>query len=126
MCLFLSSFISQAGQYYNDLTEEERLICSQTALFEDFVVEFLDKCFAFIESSTLEQTREEVSLSDHKSSREEKMKDVGMASTFNVMLIHSNEAFYDVALKKVQKNTRVTFNIENHKITTSYQNLRIF
>ena len=103
MCLFLSSYISQAGQYYNDLTEEERLICSQTALFEDFVVEFLDKCFAFIESSTLEQTREEVSLSDHKSSREEKMKDVGMASTFNVMLIHSNEAFYDVALKKVQK-----------------------
>ena len=29
------------------------------------------------------------------------MKDVGMASTFNVMLNHSNEAFYDVALKKV-------------------------
>ena len=34
-------------------------------------------------------------------SREEKMKDVGMASTFNVMLNHSNEAFYDVAMKKV-------------------------
>ena len=29
------------------------------------------------------------------------MKDVGMASTFNVMLNHSNEAFYDVAMKKV-------------------------
>ena len=70
------------------------------------MVEFLDKCFAFIESSTLEQTREEVSLSDHKSSREEKMKDVGMASTFNVMLIHSNEAFYNVALKKVQNFVR--------------------
>ena len=34
---------SQAGQYYNDLTEEEQLICSQTAQFEDFVVEFLDR-----------------------------------------------------------------------------------
>ena len=34
---------SQAGQYYNDLTEEEALICSQTAQFEDFVVEFLDR-----------------------------------------------------------------------------------
>ena len=30
------------------------------------------------------------------------MKDVGMASTFNVILIHSSEAIFDVALKKVQ------------------------
>ena len=60
-------FTLQAGQYYKDLTEEEQIICSQTAQFEDFVVEFLDKCFSFIESSTLQQTREEVSLSDHKS-----------------------------------------------------------
>ena len=60
-------FILQAGQYYKDLTEEEQIICSQTAQFEDFVVEFLDKCFSFIESSSLQQTREEVSLSDHKS-----------------------------------------------------------
>ena len=34
---------SQAGQYYKDLTEEEELICSQTAQLEDFVVEFLDR-----------------------------------------------------------------------------------
>ena len=51
---------SQAGQFYSDLTEEEQIICSQTAQFEDFVAEFLDRCFAIIESSTLEQTREEV------------------------------------------------------------------
>ena len=52
---------STASQFYNDLTEEEELICSQTAQFEDFIAEFLDKCFSFIESSSLEQTREEVS-----------------------------------------------------------------
>ena len=34
---------SKAGQYYNDLTEEEELICGQTAQLEDFVVEFLDR-----------------------------------------------------------------------------------
>ena len=30
------------------------------------------------------------------------MKDVGMASTFSTMLIHSSESIYKVALKKVQ------------------------
>ena len=34
---------SQAGQFFNDMTEEERLICSQTAQFEDFIVQFLDR-----------------------------------------------------------------------------------
>ena len=34
---------SQAGQFFNDMTEEERLICSQTAQFEDFFVQFLDR-----------------------------------------------------------------------------------
>lgn len=71
-------------------------------MFEDFVVEFLDKCFNFIESSSFEQTREEMSLSDHRNNHEESMKDVGMASTFNVILIHSEVAIYELALKKVQ------------------------
>ena len=53
---------SKAGQFYSDLTEEEEVICSQTAQFEDFIVEFLEKCFSFIESSSLEQTREEVRI----------------------------------------------------------------
>ena len=60
------------------------------------------RCFAFIESSTLQQTREETSISDHRNNREESMKDIGMASTFNVILIHSSEALYNLALKKVQ------------------------
>jgi proteasome activator subunit 4 len=93
---------STAGQFYDDLTEEESLICGQTAQFEDFIVAFLDRCFALIECSTLEQTREEVSMSDHRNSREETMKDIGMASTFNAILIHSSEALYMLALRKVQ------------------------
>ncbi|KAF3826779.1 hypothetical protein GH733_009304 [Mirounga leonina] len=50
---------SSVLQERNDLTEVERELCSATAEFEDFVLQFMDRCFGLIESSTLEQTREE-------------------------------------------------------------------
>ena len=57
---------SAAHAHHADLTEEERTICAQTAEMEDFVVQFLDRCFSLIESSTFQQTREEVAASDHR------------------------------------------------------------
>ena len=32
----------------NDLTDEERELCLQTAQFEDFVLQFLDRCFSLV------------------------------------------------------------------------------
>lgn len=66
---FLTSFAllvpiidcSKAGLYYNDLTEEEMLICDQTAEFEGFVLQYLDKVFVLIESSAHESIRMETS-----------------------------------------------------------------
>ena len=90
------------GGINNDLTEEEKTICSQSAQFEDFVVEFLDKCFNLIESSTQEHTREEMSSSDHQSNKEDKMKNSGMASTFSSIITHASSSIQDIALRKVE------------------------
>lgn len=86
----------------NDLSEEESKIYSQSAQFEDFIVEFLNRCFAIIENSEVQQIRSEVSTDDASVSREDTMKDVGMASTFSAILIQSSQSLYDVALKKVK------------------------
>jgi proteasome activator subunit 4 len=72
--------------FFIDLTEEERTICGQSAQFEDFVVQYLDRCFSLINSSSLEETRVEMSSSDHRTTRDESMKDVGMASTTSAIL----------------------------------------
>ena len=90
------------GGINDDLSEEEKLICGQSAQFEDFLVQFLDKCFNLIESSTFEHTREEMSSSDHRTSKEETMKNSGMASTFSAIITHSSTTLQDIALKKVQ------------------------
>ena len=85
-----------------DLSEEERQIYSQSAQLEDFIVEFLNRCFAIIENSEVQQIRSEVSTDDASVSREDTMKDVGMASTFSAILIQCSESLYDVALRKVR------------------------
>lgn len=46
---------------YHELSEEESLICEQTAQFEDFVLQFFDRIFQLIESSSVESTRMEQS-----------------------------------------------------------------
>lgn len=49
----------------------------------------------------VQQIRSEVSTDDAAASREDNMKDVGMASTFSAILIQSSQHLYDVALRKV-------------------------
>ena len=97
---FLSTFctlvplvdMSSASQFHSDLTEEERQICSQSAQLDDFVAQFLDRCFSLIESSSFLQTREEVANSDHQNNREESMKDIGIASTFSAILNQGSQS----------------------------------
>ena len=92
---------SQNVENFTDLSEEERKIAFQTAQFEDFLVEFLNRCFSIVENSEVQQIRSESSTDDASLSREDSMKDVGMASTFSAILMQCSESLYDVALKKV-------------------------
>lgn len=50
---------SKAHLYYDDLTEEEAMICGQTAEFEGFALSYLDKIFALIESNSQDVIRME-------------------------------------------------------------------
>ena len=86
---------------FPNLSEDEKKICFQTAQFEDFLVEFLNRCFTIVENSAVQQIRTETSADDTNFSREDNMKDVGMASTFSAILMQCSEKLYDVALKKV-------------------------
>ncbi|XP_028325388.1 proteasome activator complex subunit 4A isoform X1 [Gouania willdenowi] len=83
----------------NDLTEVEREMCSASAEFEDFVLQFMDRCFALIDSSTLEQTREETET--EKMTHLESLVELGLSSTFSTILTQCSLDIFKVALEKV-------------------------
>ncbi|ELW47867.1 Proteasome activator complex subunit 4 [Tupaia chinensis] len=77
----------------------ERELCSATAEFEDFVLQFMDRCFGLIESSTLEQTREETET--EKMTHLESLVELGLSSTFSTILTQCSKEIFMVALQKV-------------------------
>lgn len=93
---------SQASLYYDDLTEEESLICEQTAQFEDFVLQFLDRIFVLIESSSVESTRmEHTSHTDNAKSKLEAISEALIQSSSHSVLGQCSQEILDEATKKL-------------------------
>uniref|UniRef100_A0A4W5P868 Proteasome activator subunit 4 n=1 Tax=Hucho hucho TaxID=62062 RepID=A0A4W5P868_9TELE len=90
---------SSAVHERSDLTEVAREMCSASAEFEDFVLQFMDRCFALIDSSTLEQTREETET--EKMTHLESLVELGLSSTFSTILTQCSIDIFKVALEKV-------------------------
>lgn len=93
--------------------EEERLICETTSRFEDFILQFLDRVFTFIDCSSLEFVRPENRAGDGKSKLETTAETVleGVCST---LLLKTSNAIFLSALHKLR--TFVTERILETKI----------
>ncbi|XP_050688195.1 proteasome activator complex subunit 4-like isoform X2 [Eriocheir sinensis] len=92
---------SSAAEEFTDLTELEQEVCLQTASFEDFVLQFMDRCFALIENSTLEQITQQ-DRETEKMNREENMLEMGLSSTFSAIITQAHPKIYDAALQRLQ------------------------
>uniref|UniRef100_A0AAQ4Q0P3 Proteasome activator Blm10 mid region domain-containing protein n=1 Tax=Gasterosteus aculeatus aculeatus TaxID=481459 RepID=A0AAQ4Q0P3_GASAC len=90
---------SSAPSQHEDLTEMEKTLCFASAEFEDFVLQFLDRCFALIDSSTLEQTRDEMETDTQ--THLESLVELGLSSTVSTILTQCSGEIYKVALQKV-------------------------
>ncbi|KAM9831639.1 proteasome activator complex subunit 4B-like [Neosynchiropus ocellatus] len=90
---------SSAPSRHAELTEMEKGLCFASAEFEDFVLQFLDRCFALIDSSTLEQTRDEMETDTQ--THLESLVELGLSSTVSTILTQCSTEIYMVALHKV-------------------------
>ncbi|CAH0386282.1 unnamed protein product [Bemisia tabaci] len=106
-----------AASQYHDLTPEEEIVCSSTAQFEDFVLQFMDRCFTLIESFALEATRLDRKSADRRS-RMEAGVEQGLASTFGSILHQTSDEIFAAALSKLK--SFVTSSILEVKVAGKY------
>ncbi|XP_012226473.1 proteasome activator complex subunit 4B-like [Linepithema humile] len=83
------------------MTEDERMICEATSRFEDFVLQFLDRVFIFIDSSSLENVRLE-SGGDNWKSQLEKVAETALAGVCTTLLMNTSDAIFESALHKLR------------------------
>ncbi|XP_060589859.1 proteasome activator complex subunit 4B-like [Ruditapes philippinarum] len=88
---------SDAVHSRTDLTEEERELCSATAQFEDFVLQFVDRIFALIENSA----QEHVHGNQDKLNPEQMIVEKALASTFTSVLQQSSTPIFMSALRRL-------------------------
>ncbi|XP_050294149.1 proteasome activator complex subunit 4B-like [Anthonomus grandis grandis] len=93
---------SKAHNFYDDLTEEEHMICEATAEFEDFVLQFFDRLIQWVDSSSLDFVRLEqmTSNNNNNKSRSETFADTAIGSVVVVVLSQCSPTIFHSALRK--------------------------
>lgn len=90
---------SQAA-FTMELSETEKEICAASGQFEDFVLLFMERCFAMIENCKFQPTSELNSGANmEKMDSQEGMLGMGLTSTFHTILMQCSPQIFKVALK---------------------------
>lgn len=84
---------------YHDLTEEESIVCSASAQFEDFLAQFMDRLFLLVESSVLESTRLE--REQENRSTMESLAEGAIDSMTKTLLDQTSTPIFKVVLDKL-------------------------
>lgn len=94
---------SKAAQFYDDLTEEESTLCSQTAMLEDFVLQFLDRIFVLIDSSSSQIIRMEQADTDNSVSKLEAIAESSILTSVHTIICQSSKEIIALAADKTLK-----------------------
>lgn len=88
---------SDASTYYNDLTEEEHIVCEASDGFEDFVLQFFDRLCLWVESNSLDFVRlEQVASSNNHKNRSEVIAESALFSVILVVLYQCSPEIFTV------------------------------
>ncbi|XP_024887172.1 proteasome activator complex subunit 4B-like [Temnothorax curvispinosus] len=83
------------------MTEEERIVCEATSRFEDFILQFLDRVFMFIDSSSSENVRLE-NRSGNSKSKLESIAEAALSGVCSTLLREISDAIFESALHKLR------------------------
>ncbi|XP_063991508.1 proteasome activator complex subunit 4B-like [Diachasmimorpha longicaudata] len=93
--------ITDSSRCSGDLEDDDRLVCEETAQFEDFILQFFERIFSLIESSTLEYVSHENQENNGKS-KVESMVEMALGSVCMRLLLRTSNDIYQSALHKLR------------------------
>ena len=104
------------------LIKTEKELCQLTRQFEDFVVQFLDRCFALVENCSLEQvTGLDRTLSNNHKNTHESLMGTSVSGALQGTLTQCSPQIFQVL-----NNILVTYNKKfNNKVCFCHQNIFI-
>lgn len=102
MCPIIDS--SEASKYYDDLTEEEHIICEASAGLEDFILQFFDRLHTWIDMNATEFTRQEqITQEQNRKTTVECSVESIITATVSHILRQSSPQIFSSALRKMFK-----------------------
>ena len=93
--------IVDSSESLTAVDDEERMVYETTSKFKDFILEFLDRIFSFIDSSSLETVRLENRAGAGKS-KLEKVTEGVLREVCTNLLIQTNDKIFKAALHKLR------------------------
>ncbi|XP_008209740.1 proteasome activator complex subunit 4 [Nasonia vitripennis] len=85
-----------------EMSEDDRLVCEETSRFEDFVLQFMDKVFVWIDSSAVVSVRLENNTNGNGKSRSEAMAESALNRVFATVLRQCSHPIFMSALGKLR------------------------
>lgn len=92
---------SKASQHYDDLTEEEIGLCEQTAVMEDFVLQFMERIFVLIDARSSPTFRLAIVDGDSSVSKLESIAESSILSSVHTILSQSSKEIIALAAHKL-------------------------
>jgi len=81
-----------------EMSEVEHELCIASGQFEDYVLQFIDRCFALIENSTAEEMGEKENTNMETMNVQEGMLGMGLVSTVQTVLFQCSPTIFQSAL----------------------------
>uniref|UniRef100_A0A0K2T807 Proteasome activator complex subunit 4 n=1 Tax=Lepeophtheirus salmonis TaxID=72036 RepID=A0A0K2T807_LEPSM len=78
-------------------------MCLQSSVFEEFAINFVDKCLRLVENSSREETRSENDAMDDSYNDEEMVADAAITDTFQKIMSRCSSSIFDSAFNKLKK-----------------------
>ncbi|KAL1501106.1 hypothetical protein ABEB36_006493 [Hypothenemus hampei] len=94
---------SKANIHYNNLTDEEHIICEASAEFEDFVLQFFERIMLFVDSNSIDRVEQSTNTNNIWKNLTDYIAETAIGSVVEAVLVQCSPSIFQIVLRKFSK-----------------------